>query len=102
MQYAEALKQVQSKKIKENFILVEIAYDKKLILPYKEGLAFIGSLANAEQLHDPYSKPKQITGLARDSIKTDILSYEEYERIKIAALLGVTTEEVKQYALEAS
>ena len=102
MDYAEAVKKVQAKKLKENFLLIEMAYDKKLIMPYKEGVAFISSLANAEQLNDPYSKPKTITGLDREAIKSSVLSYEEYERIKIAALLNISLEEVKQFALETS
>lgn len=102
MDYAEAVKKVQAKKLKENFLLIEMSYDKKLIMPYKEGVAFISSLANAEQLNDPYSKPKTITGLDREAIKSSVLSYEEYERIKIAALLNISLDEVKQFALETS
>lgn len=79
-----------------------MAYDKKLIMPYKEGVAFMSSLANAEQLNDPYSKPKSITGLDREAIKSSVLSYDEYERIKISTLLNITLDEVKQLALETS
>lgn len=96
MDYKEALKKVQAKKPRQNFLLIEISYDKKLILPYQEGIAFMAALENAEQFIDTYSKPKAITGLDRDQLKTSIMSYSEYEQVKIAALLNISIEDVKQ------
>lgn len=102
MDYKTALKQVQAKKPKQNFMVIEISYDKKLILPYQEGIAFMAALENAEQLLDSYSKPKSIVGIDRDQIRTSILSGTEYEQIKIASLLHVSLEEVKQFELNAT
>jgi hypothetical protein len=102
MEYQEAVKKVSNRKVKENFLLIEFYYDKKLILPYKEGMAFVGALSNAEQLHEPYSKPKSITPLERDLLKTTILSHTEYEQIKIAQLLKVSLEDVQRFELEAT
>ena len=102
MDYKEALKKVQAKKPKQNFMLIEISYDRKLVLPYQEGIAFMASLENAEQLIDSYSKPKGITGIDRDQIKTSLMSYAEFEQVKIAALLNVSIEEVKHLELTAT
>lgn len=102
MDYKEALKKIQAKKPKQNFMLIEISYDRKLVLPYQEGIAFMAALENAEQLIDSYSKPKSIIGIDRDQIKTSIMSYAEYELIKIAALLNVSVEEAKQFELTAT
>ncbi len=102
MDYKEALKKIGEKKHKENFLVIELDYSNKIVLPYKEGIAFMGSLANAENLSDRYGQNKSIGPLGMDSIKTYILSAMEYEQIKIAALLNVTLDEVKQFALEAA
>lgn len=102
MDYKEALKKVSERKSSDNFIIIELDYSKKLILPYKDGIVFLSTLANAEQLNDRYNTPKSISSLENDAIKVTIMSAAEYEQIKIAALLNVTVDEVKQFALEAA
>lgn len=98
MDYAEALKKVQSNKTKENFMLINISYSKDLILPYKDGIQLMASLTNAEQLLTPYQQQHRIAGLERDAVTSRVFSHEEYEQYKIAALLNVTIDEVKEYA----
>lgn len=100
MEYAEALKKVQAKKPKENFMVITLGYDNKLVLPHKDGLAFMASLASVEKLSEPYNEPHRITEFDRSAITTHLMSAEEYERFKIAALLNVTPDEVKQYATQ--
>lgn len=102
MDYKEALKKVSERKSRDNFIIIELDYSKKLILPYKDGIAFLATLASAEQLNDRYGSPKTIVPLEADAIKTTIMSATEYEQIKIAALLNVTVDEVKSFALQAA
>ena len=102
MEFKEALKLVQNKKIKDNFLLIELYYDRKVILPYKEGIAFITSLVNAEQYRDSYGKPPIITDLEKDFIKVTTVSALEYEQIKIAALLNVSLEDVREHYKEAA
>ena len=102
MEYNEALKKVQSKKPKDNFMVVTLSYNCKLLLPYKDGLLFMSALANAEQLGDEYGKPKRILPLERESLSSHLMSADEYETYKIAALLNVSPEEVKEFALKAS
>jgi hypothetical protein len=93
-EYEEALKKVYSKKPKENFLLIEFHYNKSLCLPYEEGLKFLSCLKQAELYLDQYSKPKAIHPFSGDHFKTQILSRKEYEDIKVAALLGVTVDEL--------
>lgn len=102
MEFKEALKLVQSKKIKENFLLIEMYYDRKILLPYKEGMAFIASLANAEQYKDTYGKPRCIIELDKECFKVTPLSALEYEQIKIATLLNVSVEDVQEHYKEAT
>ena len=96
----EALKKVQA--TKENYMTFELSYDKKIILPYKDGIAFLVALSKAEQLKEPYGgEQHRITEFNRDTISARLLSHDEYIRIKIAALLGVKPEEVNPEVLVA-
>lgn len=92
--YDDALGQIYSKKPKENFILVEFDYQTSLLLPYDEGLKFLSCLKHAELYQEKYSQPKVILPFSADNFKTKILSRQDYENIKIAALLGVTVQEL--------
>lgn len=94
MKYVDALKKVQAKKTRENFMAIKLGYDHTLLLPYKDGVAFMNSLSSAERLIDAYGKPARIQEYNRDAISFTIMSGIDYERHKIAALLNVTLEEV--------
>jgi hypothetical protein len=94
MDYAEALKKVQAFKSKDNYMAIKLSYECKMVLPYKDGVAFIQALNSAETLKEPYSEQHRITPFDRSSIEVTLLSNEEYVRIKVAALLGVKPSEV--------
>lgn len=96
MDYAEALKKVSAIKPKENYMAIEMAYDRKVILPYKDGVAFMTALNSAEEFKESYNEQSRIIEFSRDSIKVSLMSHAEYIRIKIAALLGVKPDEVKE------
>ena len=102
MEYQEAVKKVSQIKPKENYMVIEMYYDNKLVLPYKDGLAFMSALVNAETLSEPYQQPHRITPLNRNTLKTSIMSGEEYAKHKIAALLNVTLEELGDIELKAA
>lgn len=102
MDYQEALKKVQSTKAKENFLIIKLGYDNTVVLPHKDGLVLMSSLSAAEQLNDEYNKKHSIGELDRSKITISQMSREEYERYKIATLLNLTLDEVKEAALQAS
>ena len=85
----EALKKVQSEKPKDNFMLINIDYNNNIIVPYKDGLAIVAALVNAEILKEGYSEKTRITALERHTFNPKVLSRAEYERIKMAMLLDV-------------
>jgi hypothetical protein len=97
MDYAEASKKVGADKPKENLMLIEVAYDKKLLLPYKDGVAFMAAFSNAELLIEEYGTNTRIGEIDKHSVRCAVFSSKEYQRIKIAALLGMSPDEVKQY-----
>jgi len=94
MDYKTAIKQVNTAKIKDNFMIINLSYDSKLILPYKDGLSFLSSLVNAESFSESYQKPHQIIPFQKSSIDFRIMSSEEYIRYKVAHLLGISVENV--------
>lgn len=94
MNYEEAVKKVKAEKPKENFMLVKI--DAQLVLPHSDGIALLNSLAHAEKMPDYYGSRKYITELDRHSLESSVISHQEYVRYKIAALLCLSLEEVKE------
>ena len=93
LNYAKARKEIQARKPKSNYLLVELAYDKKYILPYEDGIKLMVSLEKAEQLFKEYGKPARIHGI-KESIECRTFSSMEYERIKLATLLQVDPEDI--------
>jgi hypothetical protein len=96
MDYATAKKTVQAAKPRENYLTVTLAYDTRLILPYKDGVSLLAALSHAETLATRYNEPPRIAGLEMGKLETSPLSAAEYERIKIAQLLNVTLGDLQQ------
>ena len=96
MEYAEALKKVQSQKANDNFLLITTGWDLKLILPYKDGMTFINSLQNAKEYIQEYSKPSVIKELDRAKLSFCPFSYQEFLDTQVASLLNITVDAVKE------
>ena len=96
MDLVEATKKIKAEKPKENFMLLKFGYDCHFVLPHKDGVAVLNGLASAERLEESYQKPKRITEVSRDQIAVSSMSVQEYERYKIAALLHLSPDEVKE------
>lgn len=96
MELTEALKKVRTEKPKENLMLLDFGYSCKFVLPHKDGVTVLAALANAEALLDEYGSKKRIAACTRDQIRATLFSHQEYEHHKLAALLNLTPEEVKE------
>lgn len=92
--YDETLKKLYSKTPKDNFLRISYDYNKFLVFPYDEGIKFLACLRHAETMTEGYSKPALITGFKADYFQASTLSREDYENIKIAAMLNITLEEL--------
>lgn len=92
--YEEALKKLYSKTPKDNFLAIKFDYNKSILLPYDDGMKFLACLKQAELLTEQYSKPKTIGSFDSSTFETKIFSRKDYEDTKVAALLGVTVEEL--------
>ena len=96
-EYQAAVKKFQAIKPKENYLLCTISWGTKVVLPYKAGMALMEALGQAERLVEEYNKPPSIQPLDRDRMHLGILSAQEYEQIRIAQLLKVPLDTVKEY-----
>ena len=96
-EYQKALKTVEDKKSKSGYMVIEFGYSNKMILPHKEGIAILTSLNMAEHFDEAYSGVSRITPFDRTKLSAFIMSAEEYQQYKIAALLNVPVNEIKEY-----
>ena len=96
MDYQQALKQIQAskKEAKPPYLLVSFGYDRNYVFSYKEGLAFLGALEDAEQLEESYSKPSSI-GELTSSIQVRPLTNTEYMSYKISNLLQISLQDAR-------
>lgn len=77
----------------KQYLSIEIGYNLSIILPFKEGMAFLSSLENAEKVTMPsYGQPTIKFNTERFEIKTEIVSQAFYREQKMNHLLGVTDE----------
>jgi len=102
MDLKEAIKKVSARKPKDNYMVVTFGYEMKLVIPHKDGLAFIAALSAAEQMEDPYQGKHRINYLDRSKISVALMSGHEYDQYKIAAILDITVPEVKEMMLQDS
>ena len=96
MDYQEALKKIQASKeeSKTPYLMVSFGYDRNYVFPYKEGLAFVAALENAEQVNEVYNKPSSI-GELTSSIQVTPFSQSEYMAYKISNLLQITLQDAR-------
>ena len=96
MDYATALKQVKAAKPEPPYVLVRLSYDKKLVLPYKQGMDFMASLDSAEVLVEEWGKNASILSMKKEEIVLTMLSREEYVNIKVSNLLNISLEDLAE------
>ena len=100
MDYQQAAKLADSStKPRENFMVIKMAYDFKLVLPHKTAVALLDSLAQAEQLYQEYNQQHRICAVEPNRITANVMSHKEYREYKIAALMGIKIEQVKEHQL---
>lgn len=97
MDYQQALKQIQAskKEAKPPYLLVSFGYDRNYVFPYKEGLAFLAAMENAEELKETYNKPSNI-GELTSSIQVSPFTQTEYMSYKLSNLLQISLEDARR------
>lgn len=101
-EYIKALKTVQSIKKEDSYVVINMGYSIKLIVPHKDGLAILTALNFAELLEDPYSSSPSILPMTKDKVTVTIMSSVEYRQYKIAALLNVPVTDIQDHERKAA
>jgi hypothetical protein len=84
----------------KNYLSIEVAYNFSIILPYKEGIAFLAALENVERVSMPHYGQSRIKfNIERFEIKTEIVSQAFYREQKMNHLLGVTDEQYNSHTM---
>jgi len=77
----------------KNYLVIELSYNMSVLLPYKDGIALLSSLENAEKITMPsYGEKNIIFDRTPLEIKSNIVSQYDYRRHKMNMLLGATDE----------
>jgi len=93
MDYLEAVAIANANVLHDNYLQLSFGYSMKLVFPFKEGVAVLQNMKNVEQLSDSYSNPI-LENFRTDSLDVKIMSARTYKNHKVAALLGLTFDEV--------
>jgi len=84
-----------------NYMMITLDWSEKLVLPFDDGVIFLKSLERAESYSDRTGE-QGITPY-KSQIRTEILSRAEYERYKMAHILGVDPNDLpKDFNVEAA
>ena len=77
-----------------NYMLIQLGWNETLVLPFDDGIVFLKSLERAETFSDRTGE-RGITPY-KSNIKNEILSRANYERYKMAQLLGVDPDDLPE------
>ena len=87
--YEEAVEKVKSNVVMDGYMVISSPYCAQIILTHAAGMKFINSLAKAETASSSFGNISAITTVQNKFFNFNLLSAEEYVRIKVATLLGV-------------
>ena len=92
--YEETLKSIPKTK-EEQFLMVDITYELKLILPFKKAMEFMASLEEALLYIPSYSKAPTLKPLEKE-MTFYAMSKDQLNDIRVAKLLNITREEAEK------
>lgn len=92
--YEETLKSIPKTK-EEQFLMVDITYELKLILPFKKAMEFMASLEEALLYIPSYSKAPTLKPLEKE-MTFYAMSKDQINDIRVAKLLNITREEAEK------
>lgn len=98
MEMSEAQALLKDKR-KENWIVVRLDNNFKLVLPFKAGQQLIAALEHAEMFADAWGNLTKIRPLSPDSVQTSLMSHQDWTRCKLATLLDMEPNDIPNDAL---
>lgn len=100
--YNKAVKTSQTKVVKKPYMVINFSYGLKVIMPYEKGIALLATMENVEEFDEAYSGVSRIRPIDRSKLNASIMSSEEYQQYKVAALLNVPVTEIQEYEKQAA
>lgn len=94
----EARKKLKAEKPREHYMAITI--DGTFILPHKAAVVLLDAIKEAER-GPSYSTNHSITSLDKYAIQSNVMPWQDYDRYKLAALLNVTYDTIKDAEEEA-
>lgn len=91
MNLAEATKKLRAEKAREHYMSFTI--DGSCILPHKAGVALLEAMGQAEKAPN-YQNNYSISSLDRHAVQSSLLTHQDYDRFKLAALMNVRYEDI--------
>lgn len=91
--YPEATKKAKTEKARENYMVIQM--DARLVTPYKDGVMLMQALVNAEVLLASWRAEPPLQPLNPDTVTSTTMSAQEYDRHKVAVLMGVSLSDVR-------
>jgi hypothetical protein len=98
MKYEEAKKAVANRKPRENYMVIKfdsMSSCEEIILPHKAGIALMEALSQAELYTHSWGEKPVIKPLETDYVRAATYSHIEYDRLRMAILLGVSPDDLK-------
>ena len=96
MNYENAVKQVRAAKKPESYLSIRFGYSDRIVVPHKAALVLLDALATAEHYTGHYGKSPCLKQLDSDSLQVEAMSQSQYEDIKVAQLLNISLEDLKE------
>jgi hypothetical protein len=91
-----ARKKLKTSSVKQQqYMVLTLFQAERIVLPYDAGLKIIEALEHAEKSHDRWGDVARLIPLERGDLIAGPMPHGEYERIKLAALLGVSTQDLR-------
>ena len=89
-----AMKKVkaETKTEKENLMLIKLAWDRNIVVPYEAGLRLMAAMEHAELYTEEYAKAPRITPIPKSVFESTILNRKDYQFVKASALLKLDRE----------
>lgn len=85
----DTLKRIRKEEAISHFAILNIDYQRSLLIPLPEGNNIIDLISKSEILIDSYSTTKDIIPISTTDLTVSFLSKKQYEFIKVCKLLGV-------------
>lgn len=97
-----AMKKVkaETKIEKENLMMIKLAWDRNIIVPYEAGLRLMAAMEHAELYTDEYNKAPRITPIPKSVFESSIFNRKDYQFVKASALLKLDKETHEQLLKE--